>query len=1555
MTNAFSIAIDTGGTFTDCIAIDPNGQILTCKVLSNSTLRGSIAEWLDAKTLKIDHSWPIKRDILKGYEFKILNNPLTTNHVFTINNYDAINKIIKLNKVLPIELMHQKLSFSITANEEAPILAARIITQTALSESFPPLSLRLGTTKGTNALLEKKGAKTAFMTTEGFADILEIGTQQRPDLFAINIIKPKQLYTEGVEISERLNANGTVLKPLTINNLEKEIKRLKRAKIESVAVALMHSYLNPEHEKTVKNILEKHFKYVSISSDMSGQIKFVPRAQTTVVNAYLQPILENYLSKINEKLPPNSLRIMTSAGSLIQPNLINKELIKNNKIDLVKNDLIEGKLLENNKKELINNALIDEKNTHNSSLIIHHYFQPKDSLLSGPAGGIVGAAAIGKQSNYDQLITFDMGGTSTDVARFDGDFDYKFSVEIGGATVFSPALAIETVAAGGGSICRFDGQKLVVGPESAGAFPGPACYGAGGDLTITDAHLLLGRLDASAFGIPVFLEAAKLKLDALRAEIIEKTRENIENETILNGFLTIANEKMADAIRKISTSKGYAPPQYALLSFGGAGGLHACSLAKLLNMSTIIIPKYAGILSAYGILNAAIERIAERQILKTTDVFSLIDIKKIINELKTEAIEKVAAEGVPQDKISVHKTLIFCRLKGQDAALDIPFSDDFERVFEAKYRQVFGHWLDSRIIEIESIRVIAKEVNSELKVNNDELKINNDADLISDNNLELKIKNYELKINNDTDLTANNNLELKIKNSELKINNDTDFIADNNQLPIENNQLNTPHAFRLTSQYKADFRHKITAFVDGNWAQIPVYFRDDLTAGATINGFALLLDNYATTVIEKDFTLTIDANETAILTLRTTEGRSVDGHKTERRSVVHSAQTIDLELFTNRFTAIADNMGALLQRTSLSVNVKERLDFSCALLDADGELIANAPHIPVHLGSLGVCVRRVVAHLGILEKGDVIVTNHPAFGGSHLPDVTVISPVFEDDLDENAVYTDLSSGTHEGSSFELKTSLRATKQTNEGIKNEENNLKTIIKNKLINNNKIIKKDLVNNENELINQNKNELIEPIENELIKPKNRLIGYVANRCHHSEIGGIRPASMPPNATELTEEGVIIEPTFLVKRGVIDWETISYKLQSAKYPTRALSENLADLNAALAANLNGVAALQALVKTHSLETVHFYMQRLKDYSAEKLNTALLNRFKENEFNAEEKLDDNTILKVKISIKNALISSENTINPTKKITFDFTGSSPVHKGNLNATPAIVNSVVIYVLRLLITENIPLNEGFMKNVTLILPENSILNPNFNVYTEGSLLELKIKNEGIKNELNTELNTELNQLINLDLINENQFINNQLTNKNPAVVGGNVETSQRLTDTIIKAFKLLACGQGTMNNVLFGNDSFGYYETICGGAGASDGFDGANAVHTHMTNTRITDPEILEFRYPVRLDLFKIKPNSGGKGAFHGGNGIIRQLTFLENVQLSVLSQHRKVAPYGLNGGKNGRVGQQYLILKNGEKHALKHMDGAQLSAGDAFVIETPSGGGFGERKLKIKN
>ena len=1282
----FQIAIDTGGTFTDCIASDEKGKIYTCKVLSNSTLRGTIEAVLDAKTIVVKNNWRVGKDIFQKYHFRLMQHPLSI-FDYLIEKYDVENQIMHLNKPLPKDALN--VAFEITAFEEAPILAVRLITETALNEAFPPFTMRLGSTKGTNALLERKGAKTALFVTEGFKDLLLIGNQQRPDLFALQIIKPKPFYTclpdrqdEGIEISERLNNDGSVLKPLNINDLDAVIKSLKKNKIESIAVSLMHAYRNPQHEQTLKSALEKHFDFVSIASDLSQIIKYQHRTETTVVNAYLKPIIQNYLRKIIEKLPDDSLKVMTSAGSLTDA----------------------------------------------------HTFQPKDSLLSGPAGGIVGAATIGRESGFEKIITFDMGGTSTDVARYDHAFDYRFETTINNATVYAPALNIETVAAGGGSICYFDGYKLCVGPQRAGATPGPACYGAGGSLTLTDVHLLLGRLDTAQFAIPVFVEAAELALVEVQKDIFNKTKNALERSEILRGLLKIADERMADAIKKISTALGYDPKEYALLTFGGAGGLHACRLAQLIDIQTVIIPQYAGLLSAYGILNAVTERFAEKQILKTTAQITHADLQNEILLLEKNAEQKVAAEVSTSSLIFIKKRSIYCRLQGQDATIEVDFGDNYLTVFRAKYLKMYGHWVENRAVEIESIRVIAAEGKTQKEDSEDKTKT-----LLTDLLIE---KNYPL-----------------------------------------------PH-------------HYIKDREDREAAGIPVFQRDDLQTGACIEGFALVLDKFSTTVVEADFTYLIDAHGTAIL------------QKTEKNERLieekNDTQVIDLELFTNRFTATAENMGTLLQRTALSVNVKERLDFSCAVLDCEGELIANAPHIPVHLGSLGVCVRAVLKKIKI-EKGDTIITNHPAYGGSHLPDITLITGVFTVGGD-----------------------------------------------------------------------------------------LIGYVCNRCHHAEIGGTRPASMPPNATQLIEEGVIIPPQYLVKKDVINWESIINVLTKSVYPTRALDENLADLKAALAANLHGVEALNYLTAKHGLEKVQYYMKKLKSVSTEKLKNALQSKFKEGIYEAEERMDDATLLKVKITYLH------------DQLTFDFAGTSPVHKGNLNANRAIVNSVVIYILRLIMNENVPLNEGIMHNVRLILPENSILNPYFEEKTylrEGQIVE-------------------------------------EIT-AYPAVVGGNVETSQRLTDTILKALNVLSCGQGTMNNVLFGNETFGYYETICGGSGASEGFEGADAVHTHMTNTRITDPEIMEFRYPVRLDYFKIRKNSGGRGQYRGGNGIERKLTFLKPVSLSILSQHRRVAPFGLRGGASGKKGLQYIVFKDGSKQKLKGIDGIDLKEGDSLVIKTPGGGGFG--------
>lgn len=1221
----YFLSIDTGGTFTDCIAHDSSGQSYQLKVLSSGCLRSRVVS-VEGKQITVLNVWGLTRDVLKGFRF--------TSGKFTsvVRSSTPGGEYVLLELAdLPEENIR---ACELTAGEEAPVLAARLLTSTAIGENFPPLILRLGTTRGTNALLEGKGAQTTLYITRGFKDLLRIGDQSRPDLFALNIRKPSPLYSEVVEVDERVGASGEVLVPLAEPG---------GTDAESIAICLKNAFRNPAHERQLAACLNHPF--TSVSTALSPRIKFLDRAETAVVNAYLSPVIHQYLKKIRDVIRGEDLFVMTSAGNLVRASS----------------------------------------------------FEPKDSLLSGPAGGVVGAAETARRAGYSRILTFDMGGTSTDVARYDGDFDYRFESVIGQARLQAPALAIHTVAAGGGSICGFDGQKLFVGPESAGASPGPACYGAGGPLTITDVNLLLHRLDTSQFGIPVSAEDARARLNELLSAIEARTGTRPEAEQTLQGFIRIADETMAEAVRTISVSKGYDPADYALVAFGGAGGLHACGVARLLSVRTILLPAQAGLLSAYGISRSRLERFAERSVLQPLADPAVL--ASLLAELEEEALGWLKREGIADGRI--RRRFLFLRLKGQESSLEIPVEtvdiSVLAGLFRERYEQVYGYFPENRSIEIESIRVIAGEAQER------------------------------------EDTTS--------------------------QAPI--NRIPVPPA--------------------------PVICREKLIPGNVVAGPCVLTDAFSTTWLDHGAEALTDADGTVRIQLLDKVQQDA-GH-----------ELAELELFTHRFKAIAENMGEMLRRTSLSVNVKERLDFSCALLDAEGELIANAPHIPVHLGSLGVCVRKVREAIKMGE-GDVVVTNHPGFGGSHLPDVTLITPVF-----------------WEG-------------------------------------------------------------------------KRIGYVASRCHHAEMGGIRPASMPPDARNLEEEGVVIPPMYLIRKGQTRWEEIGTVLKEARYPSRSPEENLADLNAALAANREGAAGLQRLVADAGAETVRRYMEKLKAYSAIKVQEHI---FRLPVGAAEEYLDDGTLLKVEMRQSDRRI-------------IDFSGTGGVHPGNLNANEAIVQSVVMYVLRTLIPENIPLNDGLLRAVELIVPMDTILRPFFPSDPAQC----------------------------------------------PAVVGGNVETSQRLTDTLLKAFGSVACSQGTMNNTLFGNDRFGYYETVGGGVGAGPDFDGASAVHQHMTNTRITDPEILEWRYPVRLERFEIREKSGGDGRHRGGDGIRRVMEFLEPVSLSVLTQHRKTGPYGVAGGQPGAVGRQWIQRADGSVQPLDGIDGAELAPGDRLFLETPGGGGFGTPGLK---
>ncbi len=1220
MAKPWEISIDTGGTFTDCLGISPAGKKIRLKILSHSALRAKILEHPGSETLVIDHSWAFESHVLEGYP---VTPEGTQEENYTIQSFDPRSSKLILDRPFSTDLKSEIIE--IISPEEVPVFACRLMTGTGLSEKLPEINLRVGSTRGTNTLLEGKGAKTALVITEGHRDLLAIGYQQRPDLFALEVKKAKMLYDTVITVKERLSASGAVITPLEDKERSRVVQAVLESRPESVAISFMHSTKNNTHELQIKEALEKAgLKFISASSEMSGDAGWIARASTTVVNAYLDPIMAGFKSKITKHIP--GVQMMTSGGQLMPAR----------------------------------------------------GFLPKDSLLSGPAGGVAGAVAVAAKAGFDKIITLDMGGTSTDVSRYDGAYDYQYETKAGESFVKGQALAIETIAAGGGSICTIDDLgRFQVGPESAGSVPGPACYGFGGPLTLTDINLLLSRLDPEKIEIPIDIDKARAALKEVKDKLEGITREDYKFEDILKGFLTIANEKMAEAIRKISLARGEDPAGYTLVAFGGAGGLHACAVAVLLDIKTILVPGDAGILSALGIAASECAVTIEKERLLPLDAL-LPDLEGLIKEQEKEGRERLLELGCDSKRIYRKHSILLLRLKGQSTTLSIEVGkgDRIREDFIREYKKIYGHWLEGKEIEAVS----------------------------------LKSEIAERKL--DTPASREG------KSSD----------------PIHGPKLMT----RATS----------TLFIEAGWS-----------GGQTSNGDLIL---------EK-------------------VGEQSSGKATHPEAAL-------LELFTNRFKAVADQMGALLQRASFSVNVKERLDFSCALMSPEGYLIANAPHIPVHLGSLGICVRSVIEKID-LKPGDVVITNHPAFGGSHLPDITLIKAVFDQEK-----------------------------------------------------------------------------------------RLIGYVANRAHHAEIGGKIPGSMPPDAKTLEEEGVIIEPMLLQTGDEVRWDAIKQVLLNGPWPTRALDENLADLQGALASVNAGEKALMSLGEKFGTSQVLDYMEKLLDYSRKRLMNKI-SKESTNYWEATEALDDGTEIKVKIIYESGILK------------FDFSGSGARHPGNLNATPAIVNSVVLYILRLWLGEAVPLNEGLMRNVEVKIPRG-FLNPDFST--------------------------------------------------NPAVMGGNTEVSQRLTGTMIKALGWSAGSQGTMNNLVFGNQSFSCYETIGGGTGAGPGFNGGDGVHHHMTNTRITDPEIMEWRYPVRLEQFELRTNSGGKGQYPGGEGIIRKIRMLEPVQVAVLTQHRTHGPYGMEGGAPGVPGRQWVITKEGKEVNLEHKDTLGLEAGDTLIMETPGGGGFGD-------
>ena len=1245
----WQVWVDTGGTFTDGIGLSPGGELRRVKVLSNGTLRGVVTCAVGNHGFRYSAAWSAPDGFGVGARLRGLREQGEGARVTRFTN-----EIVETDAPVILECGD---AFELIFDEEAPVLAARLLTRTSFDKALPAMSLNLATTRGTNALLERKGARTVFFVTKGFRDLLVIGDQRRPDLFALNIVKPRPFHDVVIEIDERLDAEGNILRPLHLEDVRQEAKELLESGVESAAIAFIHGFRFPAHERRVRDLLrECGFAYVSASSDLAPFIKILPRAQTSVVDAYLSPVMHRYLDRVESALDCKSsrMRVMTSAGGLISRS----------------------------------------------------GYHPKDGLLSGPAGGVVGAAMVAQAAGFPRILAFDMGGTSTDVSRFDSSYDYQFEQIVGDARLMSIALRIETVAAGGGSICGYNELGLFVGPSSAGASPGPACYGAGGPLTLTDVNLLLGRLDDRQFGIPVDTAGAEARLAEIAASIERAEGRVVAGGELLAGFLEIANERMADTVRRISVRFGYDPRDYALLAFGGAGGLHACAIAEKLEMGTILFPADAGLLSALGLRQAALERIAERQILECLDDFEG-HAAALVDELVGEAREVLRSEEVPSERMVVRRRMFQLRFQGQESTHDIEYDEcrSLAVAFEERYRQIFGYFPVGKMIEAVSARVVVAETSP----------------------------------------------------------------------PVDSE----------------------TFFDGGSKGSIceagGAIRRDGLVAGQAIDGPVVIQDPFSTIYIAPGWIAAVGDRGTLRL--------SRVGAVASDRVRSPADPLIDLELFSHRFTSIVDEMGSMLERTAVSTNVKERLDFSCALMDADGELITNAPHIPVHLGALGVCVRTVLRHVDI-QDGDMIVTNHPAFGGSHLPDVTVISGVFDDG----------------------------------------------------------------------------------------GNR-VGFVANRAHHAEMGGIRPGSMPTSAASLAEEGVVIEPNYLYRKHEERFGAVADILTKGPYPTRALEDNLADLGAQAASNRRGVTLLRSLVERHNPERVRGFMRLIKQRSSEAISSCI-SRLSFAGKSAVERLDDGTELRVNVERDDA------------KLILDFAGTSGVHPGNFNATPAITQSAVIYFLRLLVQEDVPLNEGLMRDVEIRIPAG-ILNPAFPSDPARS----------------------------------------------PAVVGGNVETSQRLVDLLIKVFGLCAGSQGTMNNLIFGNASISYYETICGGHGAGRGFAGCDAVHTHMTNTGITDPEIFETRFAARINRFEIRKGSGGDGEYQGGDGVVRDITFLDTFTLSLLTQHRVEKPFGMSGGGPGLCGRQRLMRANGVEETLGSQVETEVQSGDRVILETPGGGGYGSRVI----
>jgi len=1136
-------------------------------------------------------------------------------------------------------------------------------------------AVKMGTTVATNALLERKGERTALLITRGFRDALRIAYQNRPRIFDRHIVLPELLYSRVVEVVERIGAHGDVLVALDIDQTRSELKQVFDEGYRSIAIVLMHGYRYQQHERLIAAMAhETGYTHVSVSHEVSPLMKLVSRGDTTVVDAYLSPILRRYVDTVAAELTDVRLMFMQSNGGLTDARR----------------------------------------------------FQGKDSILSGPAGGIVGAIRTSLAAGFDKIIGFDMGGTSTDVSHFAGaqlsDMERAFETQVAGVRMRAPMMSIHTVAAGGGSVLHFDGARYRVGPDSAGANPGPASYRKNGPLTVTDCNVMLGKIQPGFFppvfgphgDAPLDAEVVRNKFAELAQEIRRTTGDKRTPEQVAEGYIDIAVGNMANAIKQISVQRGHDVTEYTLCCFGGAAGQHACLVADALGMSRVFVHPFAGVLSAYGMGLADITTMREQAIEAKLAAANYRLFDDTLDKLASAAGDELLRQGVPPDRIRVVKR-IHLRYDGTDSALVVNFGTlpDMVGQFEAAYRMRYSFLMPGRALIAEAVSVEAIGVS--------------DA-------------------------------------------------------PAE---VVAPAARKRGKPKPAA---TVAMHTGGKSHPTPAYRRGALVPGDRVRGPAIIAEQNATTVVEPGWQAEVTNLDHLVLTRIKA--------RPQRVAVGTSVDPVMLEIFNNLYMSIAEQMGLRLANTAYSVNIKERLDFSCAVFNQHGELIANAPHMPVHLGSMGESIRTVIReNAGKMKPGDVYMLNAPYNGGTHLPDVTVITPVFDD------------AGTN----------------------------------------------------------------------------ILFYVGSRGHHADIGGITPGSMPPDSRVVEEEGVLIDNVLLVEEGRLREEETIALLSSGKYPCRNVAQNMADLRAMIAANEKGVQELKRMVAHFGLDVVHAYMRHVQD-NAEESVRRVIDVLKDGRF--EYAMDHGAVIKVAIRIAKRKRSA----------VIDFTGTSPQLENNFNAPSAVCMAAVLYVFRTLVDDDIPLNAGCLKPLEVIIPERSMLNPRYPA----------------------------------------------------AVVAGNVETSQCVTDALYGALGAMGASQGTMNNFTFGNDRYQYYETISGGSGASEGFDGTDVVQTHMTNSRLTDPEVLEWRFPVLLKDFSIRRGSGGKGRWRGGDGAVRRVRFLEPMTAAILSGHRIVPPYGMAGGQPGKVGRNYVIRSNGKAVELQGADKIEMNGGDVFVIETPGGGGYGK-------